>query len=272
MPTEPAAITRFRAAHAARGGAGEIVILPESVHTAALAAAALGCPVGAIANSLLFDADNAPVLILTSGAHRVDTEATAERIGVPGAASRDARVRPPAHRPGDRRRLPRSPTPRPCRRGWTVATSVRRDLGRRGPSGCGLLHDVRRAADHDGRDRDRRGVETWSCGSTPPAASAAWPSRSSTRRASTTPCAATSTTRPTRRRSATWSPDSASSPGTSHAPRRPPRRVSTCRARPDTATPGTPPSPPTRGSSSGRSSPPPTARPWWGATPTRWRG
>ena len=83
MPSEPAAITRFRAAHAARAGAGEIVILPESVHTAALAAAALGCPVGAIANSLLFDADNAPVLILTSGAHRVDTEATAERIGVP---------------------------------------------------------------------------------------------------------------------------------------------------------------------------------------------
>jgi prolyl-tRNA editing enzyme YbaK/EbsC (Cys-tRNA(Pro) deacylase) len=83
MPSEPAAITRFRDAHAARGGAGEIVILPESVHTAALAAAALGCQVGAIANSLLFDADNAPVLILTSGAHRVDTEATAERIGVP---------------------------------------------------------------------------------------------------------------------------------------------------------------------------------------------
>ena len=83
MPSEPAAITRFRDAHAARGGAGEIVILPESVHTAALAAAALGCPVGAIANSLLFDADNAPVLILTSGAHRVDTTATADRIGVP---------------------------------------------------------------------------------------------------------------------------------------------------------------------------------------------
>ena len=82
MSSEPAAITRFRDAHTARGGAGEIVILPESVHTAALAAAALGCQVGAIANSLLFDADNAPVLILTSGAHRVDTDVTAERIGV----------------------------------------------------------------------------------------------------------------------------------------------------------------------------------------------
>jgi prolyl-tRNA editing enzyme YbaK/EbsC (Cys-tRNA(Pro) deacylase) len=52
------------------------------VHTAALAAAALGCEVGAIANSLLFDAGGRPVLILTSGAHRVDTALTARRIGV----------------------------------------------------------------------------------------------------------------------------------------------------------------------------------------------
>jgi prolyl-tRNA editing enzyme YbaK/EbsC (Cys-tRNA(Pro) deacylase) len=59
------------------------VILPDSVHTAALAAEALGCEVGAIANSLLFDAEGSPVLILTSGSHRVDTTATAERIGVP---------------------------------------------------------------------------------------------------------------------------------------------------------------------------------------------
>ena len=80
--SEHAAITRFRDAHAARGGAGEVVILPESVHTAALAAAALGCEVGAIANSLLFDAGGSPVLILTSGAHRVDTALTAGRVGV----------------------------------------------------------------------------------------------------------------------------------------------------------------------------------------------
>jgi len=39
--------------------------------------------VGAIANSLLFDAAGEPVLILTSGSHRVNTTATAERIGVP---------------------------------------------------------------------------------------------------------------------------------------------------------------------------------------------
>ncbi|MDP2775850.1 MAG: YbaK/EbsC family protein [Nocardioides sp.] len=61
---------------------GEIVILPDSVHTAALAAEALGCEVGAIANSLVFDADDSPVLILTSGAHRVDTVKVAEALGV----------------------------------------------------------------------------------------------------------------------------------------------------------------------------------------------
>ena len=81
---EPAAVIRFKEAHSAAGGGGRIVILPDSVHTAVLAAEALGCEVGAIANSLLFDAGGTPALILTSGAHRVDTAATAERIGVVG--------------------------------------------------------------------------------------------------------------------------------------------------------------------------------------------
>ena len=53
------------------------------MHTAALAADALGCEVGAIANSLLFDADGSPVLILTSGSHRVDTGKVAATIGAP---------------------------------------------------------------------------------------------------------------------------------------------------------------------------------------------
>ncbi|MFN8189722.1 MAG: YbaK/EbsC family protein [Nocardioidaceae bacterium] len=83
MTNEHPAVARFRAEHSLRGGTGDIVILPDSVHTAALAAEALGCEVAAIANSLLFDADGAPVLILTSGGHRVDVKATAERIGVP---------------------------------------------------------------------------------------------------------------------------------------------------------------------------------------------
>src|SRR3954452_3125564 len=87
--TEHPSVVRFREEHAQRGGTGDIVILPESVHTAALAAAALGCEVGAIANSLVFDAGGTPVLILTSGAHRVHTDATAERIGVPALRRAD---------------------------------------------------------------------------------------------------------------------------------------------------------------------------------------
>jgi len=82
MTSEHPTITRFRDEHERRGGAGEVVILPDSVHTAALAAEALGCEVGAIANSLLFDAGGSPVLILTSGAHRVDTVRAAATIGV----------------------------------------------------------------------------------------------------------------------------------------------------------------------------------------------
>jgi prolyl-tRNA editing enzyme YbaK/EbsC (Cys-tRNA(Pro) deacylase) len=84
MSTEHPTITRFRDEHRQRGGTGQVVILPDSVHTAALAAEALGCEVGAIANSLLFDAGGSPVLILTSGAHRVDTDRVAARIGVAG--------------------------------------------------------------------------------------------------------------------------------------------------------------------------------------------
>lgn len=76
-------VARFRAEHARLGGTGRIVVLPDAVHTAALAAEALGCELGAIANSLLFETEQGPVLVLTSGAHRVDVVATAARIGVP---------------------------------------------------------------------------------------------------------------------------------------------------------------------------------------------
>jgi prolyl-tRNA editing enzyme YbaK/EbsC (Cys-tRNA(Pro) deacylase) len=54
----------------------------DPVPTAAAAAAALGCEVGAIANSLVFDADGAPLLVLASGAHRVDTAKVAALVGV----------------------------------------------------------------------------------------------------------------------------------------------------------------------------------------------
>ena len=82
MPSEHPSITSFRDDLRRRGGTGDVVILPDSVHTAVLAAEALGCEVGAIANSLVFDTGGTPALILTSGAHRVDTAKVAERIGV----------------------------------------------------------------------------------------------------------------------------------------------------------------------------------------------
>jgi len=67
---------------AAAGIESQIVMLPDSAATAALAAEALGVAVGAIANSLVFLADDEPLLVMTSGAHRVDTAALAARIGV----------------------------------------------------------------------------------------------------------------------------------------------------------------------------------------------
>jgi prolyl-tRNA editing enzyme YbaK/EbsC (Cys-tRNA(Pro) deacylase) len=58
------------------------VTLPDSTRTAAEAAAALGVEVGAIANSLVFLADGEPLLVMASGAHRVDTTGLAARLGV----------------------------------------------------------------------------------------------------------------------------------------------------------------------------------------------
>jgi prolyl-tRNA editing enzyme YbaK/EbsC (Cys-tRNA(Pro) deacylase) len=66
----------------ALGVPGEVRELPEPAPTAATAAAQLGCEVGAIANSLVFSADAQPLLILTSGAHRVNTAKVAAEVGV----------------------------------------------------------------------------------------------------------------------------------------------------------------------------------------------
>jgi len=63
------------------GVPGSVRELPERAPTAATAAAQLGCDVGAIANSLIFDADGAPLLVMTSGAHRVDTAKVAALTG-----------------------------------------------------------------------------------------------------------------------------------------------------------------------------------------------
>ncbi len=65
-------VDRVVAVLRARGAAGEVRELADSTRTAKEAAAALGCEVGAIASSLLFMADGGPLLVLTSGSHRVD--------------------------------------------------------------------------------------------------------------------------------------------------------------------------------------------------------
>jgi prolyl-tRNA editing enzyme YbaK/EbsC (Cys-tRNA(Pro) deacylase) len=67
---------------AEHGAPGRVRILPDAAPTAAAAAEQLGVEVGAIANSLVFaTAEGTPLLVLTSGAHRVDTAKVAALVG-----------------------------------------------------------------------------------------------------------------------------------------------------------------------------------------------
>lgn len=76
-------IQQVVAALAEHGIVDEVVtVLPDSARTAREAADALGVEVGAIANSLVFDSAGEAVLVLTSGAHRVDTAAVAAAHGL----------------------------------------------------------------------------------------------------------------------------------------------------------------------------------------------
>jgi prolyl-tRNA editing enzyme YbaK/EbsC (Cys-tRNA(Pro) deacylase) len=86
----PVDFAKFAAVLRDLGVPGEVRELPESAPTAAAAAAQLGCEVGAIANSLVFSADGAPLLVMTSGAHRVDTGRVAQLIGAAAVRRADA--------------------------------------------------------------------------------------------------------------------------------------------------------------------------------------
>jgi len=67
----------------ARNVAGKVTILSESARSAAEAAAALGIEPGQIASSIVFKLpDGRPLLVITSGAHRVNTELVAINLGV----------------------------------------------------------------------------------------------------------------------------------------------------------------------------------------------
>lgn len=76
----------LRAAHVD----SEIVVLDEHARTAVLAAEQLGCDVAAIANSLVFLADDEPLLVMASGAARVDTEVIARAVGASRVVKADA--------------------------------------------------------------------------------------------------------------------------------------------------------------------------------------
>jgi len=72
------------------GLADTIVELPGAARTARAAADYLGCDVGQIANSLVFRAGEAPLLVMSSGAKRVDLARLATLVGTPvGKADAD---------------------------------------------------------------------------------------------------------------------------------------------------------------------------------------
>jgi len=62
---------------------GKVVEFTTPMPTAAHAAAQLGCPIGAIANSLVFTFDDEPLLVIASGAHRVDLDKIASLLELP---------------------------------------------------------------------------------------------------------------------------------------------------------------------------------------------
>jgi len=63
------------------GSAAEVVELPTSTHTSAQAADALGVDIAQIAKSLVFATDDGGVLVVASGADRVNTLRLAEHLG-----------------------------------------------------------------------------------------------------------------------------------------------------------------------------------------------
>ena len=75
------AIDRFIGEAEASGLDVEVQRYPDGTRTAADAAAAVGCEIDQIVKSLVFMADVRPILILCSGARRVDEEKLADYIG-----------------------------------------------------------------------------------------------------------------------------------------------------------------------------------------------
>jgi prolyl-tRNA editing enzyme YbaK/EbsC (Cys-tRNA(Pro) deacylase) len=88
---ERPAVRRVQAAIEANALPAEIKILSESAKTAREAAKGLGIEVGQIASSLVFKLpDDTPLLVITSGRHRVNTGLVAKHLGVSELGRADA--------------------------------------------------------------------------------------------------------------------------------------------------------------------------------------
>lgn len=88
---EKAAVRRFIDAADSLGVKGQINILADTARTAIDAANGLGIEVGQIASSLIFKLPSGnPLLIITSGRHRVDTDRVAQNLNIPELGRADA--------------------------------------------------------------------------------------------------------------------------------------------------------------------------------------
>ena len=88
---EKAAVKRFIDAARSLGVNGEVKVLADTARTALDAANSLDIEVGQIASSLIFILPSGnPLLIITSGRHRVDTELVAKSLGIAELGRADA--------------------------------------------------------------------------------------------------------------------------------------------------------------------------------------
>jgi prolyl-tRNA editing enzyme YbaK/EbsC (Cys-tRNA(Pro) deacylase) len=88
---EKAAVKRFQEAANSLGVKGEIKVLADTARTAVDAANSLDIEVGQIASSLIFTLPSGnPLLIITSGRHRVDTALVAQGLGIAELGRADA--------------------------------------------------------------------------------------------------------------------------------------------------------------------------------------
>jgi len=88
---EKTAVKRVSDALKSNQISGQIKVLTQSARSAAEAADALGIEVGQIASSIIFKLPNeTPLLVITSGRHRVDTELVAKELSVDNLARVDA--------------------------------------------------------------------------------------------------------------------------------------------------------------------------------------